>query len=57
MATQATVDAGRYGDLIHTLDAGVRFFGVACPRLVPLIESDEPFGVETTEAVREYASR
>ena len=32
MATQATVDAGRYADLIHTLDAGVRFFGVACPR-------------------------
>ena len=35
MATQATVDAGRYGDLIHTLDAGVRYFGVACPRHDP----------------------
>jgi len=56
MATQATVDAGRYADLIGTLDAGVRFFPVACPRLVPLIESDEPFGAETTEAVREYAA-
>jgi glutamate racemase len=55
MATQATVDAGRYADLIQTLDAGVRFFPVACPRLVPLIESDEPFGAETTEAAREYA--
>jgi glutamate racemase len=55
MATQATVDAGRYADLVHTLDAGVRFFPVACPRLVPLIESDEPFGGETTDAVREYA--
>jgi len=29
---------------------------VACPKLVPLIESDEPFGAGTTEAVREYAA-
>ena len=56
MATQATVEAGRYAELVHTLDAGVRFFPVACPGLVPLIESDEPFGAETTEAVREYAA-
>jgi glutamate racemase len=27
----------------------------ACPRLVPLIESAEPFGQATTGAVREYA--
>jgi glutamate racemase len=55
LATQATVTAGRYAELVHTLDAGVRFFPVACPRLVPLIESDEPFGEETVQAVREYA--
>jgi glutamate racemase len=55
LATQATVTAGRYAELVHTLDAGVRFFPVACPRLVPLIESDEPFAAETVEAVREYA--
>jgi glutamate racemase len=55
LATQATVTAGRYAELVHTLDAGVRFFPVACPRLVPLIESEEPFGAETVEAVREYA--
>ena len=30
-------------------------FPVACPRLVPLIESETPFGAETTDAVREYA--
>ena len=29
---------------------------VACPRLVPLIESDDPFGEETAAAVREYAA-
>jgi glutamate racemase len=55
MATEATVRAGRYGELLHALDAGVRFFPVACPRLVPLIESEQPFGAETTATVREYA--
>jgi glutamate racemase len=56
LATQATVTAGRYGELIRTLDAGARLVPVACPRLVPLIEGDDPFGAETVEAVREYAA-
>jgi glutamate racemase len=56
LATEGTVAAGRYAELVHALDAGVEVFPVACPRLVPLIESDEPFGAETTEAVREYAA-
>jgi glutamate racemase len=56
LATQATVTAGRYGQLVRTLDAGARLFPVACPRLVPLIEGDDPFGPETVEAVREYAA-
>jgi glutamate racemase len=55
LATEATVAAGRYEELVRTLDAGARVFPVACPRLVPLIESEEPFGAATTEAVREYA--
>jgi glutamate racemase len=55
LATQATVDAGRYAELVLALDAGVRLTSVACPRLVPLIESDDPFAEETTSAVREYA--
>jgi glutamate racemase len=55
MATEATVKAGRYADLVHTLDAGTSFFPVACPLLVPLIEGEDPFGAETTSAVREYA--
>jgi len=55
LATQATVDAGRYGELVRALDAGVSFHPVACPRLVPLIESDDPYGAQTEEAVREYA--
>jgi glutamate racemase len=55
LATQATVEAGRYGELVHALDAGAELVPVACPRLVPLIESDDPFAAETTDAVREYA--
>ena len=32
------------------------FHAVACPRLVPLIEGDDPYGEETDRAVREYAA-
>src|SRR5712691_2914565 len=52
LATQATVTAGRYEALIHTLDAGVRVTAVACPELVPLIEAGE----QTVDAVRGYAA-
>jgi glutamate racemase len=55
LATAGTVSSGRYEALVRALDAGVRMTSVACPRLVPLIESDDPFGPETSEAVREYA--
>src|SRR4051794_11276709 len=51
LATQATVTAGRYDSLVRTLDAGVHFSAVACPKLVPLIEAGE----QTVDAVREYA--
>jgi glutamate racemase len=55
LATKATVESGRYAQLVRTLDAGARLTAVACPRLVPLIESDDPFGEETVAAVRDYA--
>src|SRR5436309_2912058 len=55
LATKATVQAGRYDQLIRILDAGVRLSAVACPRLVPLIEGEDPFGEKTVAAVREYA--
>ena len=55
LATAGTVTSGRYEALARTLDAGVRMTSIACPRLVPLIESDDPFGEETLDAVREYA--
>ena len=56
LATEATVQSGRYAELVHALDASVRLVPVACPRLVPLIEGDDPFGEETAEAVRAYAT-
>src|SRR5580765_5876401 len=56
LATQATVTAGRYDALVRTLDAGARLTAVPCPKLVPLIESDDPYGEETVAAVREYAA-
>ena len=56
LATQATIEAGRYAALVRALDAGSELVSVACPRLVPLIESDDPFSAQTTEAVREYAA-
>src|SRR6201999_1321540 len=31
LATAATVDAGRYAELAHALDAGISFHQVACP--------------------------
>jgi glutamate racemase len=56
LATQATVASARYEELVRSLDAGARLVAVACPRLVPLIESDDPFGEETVQAVRDYAA-
>jgi glutamate racemase len=56
LATEATVASGRYPELVRSLDAGVEVVSVACPRLVPLIEGDEPFGEEIAEAVRGYAA-
>src|SRR2546430_5026988 len=42
MATQATVSARRYDELVHALDAGVELIPVACPRRVPLLRGAGP---------------
>ncbi|HEY7206614.1 MAG TPA: glutamate racemase [Gaiellaceae bacterium] len=55
LATEATVAAGRYAELVHALDAGVELVSIACPRLVPLIEDDAP-SEEILDAVRDYAA-
>ena len=56
LATAATVEAGRYAELVHALDAGIEFRQIACPQLVPLIEGDDPYGEATEQAVRGYAA-
>ena len=56
LATEATVASGRYEELIRTVDAGVTVHAVPCPRLVPLIEADDPFSADTVAAVREVAA-
>jgi glutamate racemase len=55
LATEGTVESGRYADLVRALDAGGSFHPLACPELVPLIESDDPYGEETERVVRVYA--
>jgi glutamate racemase len=55
LATEATVESGRYADVVHALDAGAHVVSVACPKLVPLIEAGE-VGEELDAAVREYAA-
>jgi glutamate racemase len=55
LATQATVASGRYETAIATLDAGAELVPVACPRLVPLIESGAGTA-DVQDAVREYAA-
>ena len=55
LATEATVESGRYADAVRALDAGAAVVSVACPKLVPLIEAgavDERLHA----AVREYAA-
>ena len=56
LATEATVASGRYPSLVRSLDAGAEVVSVACPRLVPLIEGDDPYGEETADAVRDYVA-
>ena len=55
LATEATVESGRYAHVIRTLDAGAAVVSVACPKLVPMIESNGPNDA-LVAAVREYAA-
>jgi glutamate racemase len=54
LATEATVESGRYAEAVRALDAGAQVFSIPCPGLVPLIESGAP-NEEVDAAVREYA--
>jgi glutamate racemase len=47
LATQGTVNSGAYERAIHEADKGIHVRQVACPKFVPLVESDQ---TETPEA-------
>ena len=55
MATEATVASGRYPAAIGVLDAGVEVAQVACPQLVPLIQSGDVNGHDLHDAAKRYA--
>ncbi len=55
MATQATVDSGRYPAAVTALDAGIEVTQVACPELVPLIQAGDTHGAEVNDAAKGYA--
>ncbi len=55
MATEATVSSGRYAAAVLGLDAGIEVTQVACPRLVPLIQSGDTHGNEILDAAKEYS--
>src|SRR4029079_5541065 len=56
MATEATVASGRYPQAVHLLDAGIEVAQVACPLLVPLLQSGDVHGAELHDAPRSYAA-
>jgi glutamate racemase len=56
LATELTVETGRYESLVRTLDAGAQVTSIACPKLVPLIEAGDTFSDDVVAAVREYAA-
>ena len=56
MATEATVRSGRYEAAVRALDAGAIVRQVACPELVPLIQSGDTHGPELHEAAKRYAA-
>ena len=55
LATELTVESGRYESLVRTLDAGAHLTSVPCPKLVPLIEAGDTYSDDVVAAVREYA--
>jgi glutamate racemase len=53
LATEATVRSNAYQNALHTLDAGLEVFALACPRLAPLIQGGDVFSEETEGAAKE----
>lgn len=54
IATQATVASGKHGKAAKEIDPTAAVYPVACPKLVPLVESGRMEGFEAESAAREY---
>lgn len=55
MATANTINSGIFKQRLHLLDPSIAILELACPDLVPLIESGQLSGPEVTEKLRPYA--
>ncbi len=53
-ATEATVASGAYERKIRSLDAKAKVISVACPKLVPMIESGQLQEPDLSQVLREY---
>jgi glutamate racemase len=56
LATAATVSSGAYERTIRAADPHVLLESVACPNLVPVIESGFPFDQQVVDTVRDYCA-
>ncbi len=54
LATQATVESADYSRHIEALDSQNRVLEIACPRFVPLVESERTESAEALQAAHEY---
>ena len=54
IATQATIASGKHADVARSKDEEAIVYSQACPKLVPLIESEQIAGSQIENAVAEY---
>ncbi len=54
LATQATVESAVYSQHIGALNSEIRVLEIACPRFVPLVETEKTESESAREAAREY---
>lgn len=55
-ATEFTIGTGAHAKAIHALDTRAKVTGIACPKFVPLIESEQFGSPAVEEAITEYAN-
>ena len=56
LATEATIASGRYGEVVHGLDAGIELVEVACPGLADAIQRGETYDETMVARVRAHCA-